>query len=237
MKLDKSLQHPMHGLINLQNKDNECFRWCHIRHLNPQDKDPQRIKKEDRKMVGKLNYEGIEFPVRIKDVSKIEKQISIRISVFGHSGGKNPEEPDKHIMYLDANNLYGWAMSQNLPTGGFRWITTKKKIELERVSENIGLILEVDLEYPKELHDLHSGYPLAPEKMTITEDMLSWYCNEIKDKFNLTVGNVQKLVTTLSGKKNYVVHYKNLILYEKLGLKVTKVHRVLKFDQSPWLRE
>jgi hypothetical protein len=64
MKLDKSLQHPMRGLINLQNKDNECFRWCHIRHLNPQDKDPQRSKKEDRKMVGKLNYEGIEFPVR-----------------------------------------------------------------------------------------------------------------------------------------------------------------------------
>jgi hypothetical protein len=149
----------------------------------------------------------------------------------------NPEKPDKHIMYLDANNLYGWAMSQNLPTGGFRWITVKKKIELERVAENIGLILEVDLEYPKELHDLHNGYPLAPEKMTITEDMLSWYCNEIKDKFNLTVGNVQKLVTTLSGKKNYVGHYKNLILYEKLGLKVTKVHRVLKFDQSPWLRK
>jgi hypothetical protein len=124
----------------------------------------------------------------------------------------NPEKPDKHIMYLDANNLYGWAMSQNLPTGGFRWITVKKKIELERVAENIGLILEVDLEYPKELHDLHNGYPLAPEKMTITEDMLSWYCNEIKDKFNLTVGNVQKLVTTLSGKKNYVGHYKNLIL-------------------------
>ena len=103
--------------------------------------------------------------------------------------------------------------------------------------ENIGLILEVDLEYPKELHDLHNGYPLAPEKMTITEDMLSEYCNKIKDKFNLTVGNVQKLVTTLSGKKNYVVHYKNLILYRKQGLKVTKVHRVLRFNQSPWLRE
>ena len=128
-------------------------------------------------------------------------------------------------------------MSQNLPTGGFRWITAKKKIELERVAENIGLILEVDLEYPKELHDLHNGYPLAPEKMTITEDMLSEYCNKIKDKFNLTVGNVQKLVMTLSGKKNYVVHYKNLILYKKLGLKVTKVHRVLRFNQSPWLRE
>jgi hypothetical protein len=63
MKLDESLQHPMHGLIILKNKDNECFRWCHIRHLNPQDKDPQRIKKADRKMVEKLNYEGIEFPV------------------------------------------------------------------------------------------------------------------------------------------------------------------------------
>ena len=88
MKLDESLQHPMHGLINLKNKDNECFRWCHIRHLNPQAKDPQRIKKADRKMVEKLNYEGIDFPVRIKDVKRIEKQKNIRISVFGHSGNK-----------------------------------------------------------------------------------------------------------------------------------------------------
>ena len=74
--------------FSIQCTDFECFRWCHIRHLNPQAKDPQRIKKADRKMVEKLNYEGIDFPVRIKDVKRIEKQNNIRISVFGHSGNK-----------------------------------------------------------------------------------------------------------------------------------------------------
>ncbi|XP_068745285.1 uncharacterized protein [Montipora capricornis] len=76
--------------------------------------------------------------------------------------------PSKYIMYLDANNLYGWAMSQYLPTGGFRWMTKKQidKIDLSKYKEdsNKGSILEVDLEYPKELHDLHNDYPLAPEK-------------------------------------------------------------------------
>ena len=77
--------------------------------------------------------------------------------------------PSKYIMYLDANNLYGWAMSQYLPNGGFRWMTEKQinKINLSKYSENSkkGLILEVDLAYPEELHDLHNDYPLAPERL------------------------------------------------------------------------
>ena len=72
------------GLINLKNKDNECFRWCHIRHLNPQDKDPQRIKKSDRSMINQLDYSGIDFPVETKHYNKIEKQNSIRINVFAY---------------------------------------------------------------------------------------------------------------------------------------------------------
>ncbi|XP_068704482.1 uncharacterized protein [Montipora foliosa] len=79
--------------------------------------------------------------------------------------------PSKYIMYLDANNLYGWAMSQYLPNGGFRWMTEKQlnNINLSKYSENSikGLILEVDLAYPKELHDLHNDYPLAPEKILV----------------------------------------------------------------------
>ena len=74
--------------------------------------------------------------------------------------------PSKYIMYLDANNLYGWAMSQYLPTGNFKWITDKKssKIDLGKYKKDgkKGLILEVDLEYPQELHDLHNDYPVAP---------------------------------------------------------------------------
>ena len=144
-------------------------------------------------------------------------------------------------MYLDANNLYGWAMSQYLPTGGFRWMTEKQinKINLATYKEDSkkGLILEVDLEYPRELHDLHNDYPLGPEKVKVTENMLSKYCKKIKDKYNISIGQVHKLIPTLKNKEKYVLHYRNLQLYTDLGLKVTKVHRVLEFDQSPWLKQ
>ena len=149
--------------------------------------------------------------------------------------------PSKYIMYLDANNLYGWAMSQYLPTGGFRWMTTKQidKIDLSKYNENSkkGLILEVDLEYPKELHDLHNDYPLAPEKVKVTENMLSEYAKNIAEKYKISTGLVHKLIPTLSKKEKYVLHYRNLQLYIDLGLKLTKVHRVLEFNQSPWLKQ
>ena len=74
IQLPQELNNSVKGLINMKNEDNECFRWCHIRHLNPQEKDPQRIKKSDRKYVDKLNYKGIEFPVTTKQYNKIEKQ-------------------------------------------------------------------------------------------------------------------------------------------------------------------
>ena len=87
--------------------------------------------------------------------------------------------PSKYIMYLDANNLYGWAMSQYLPTDGFRWMTDKQidNIDLAKYNENSdkGLILEIDLEYPKELHDIHNDYPLAAERVFVNENMLSDY--------------------------------------------------------------
>ena len=149
--------------------------------------------------------------------------------------------PSKYIMYLDANNLYGWAMSQYLTTGGFRWMTQKQidKTNLAKyeVDSKKGLILEVDLEYPEELHDLHNDYPLGPEKVKVEKDMLSPYCKSIADKYNISTGLVYKLIPTLSKKEKYVLHYRNLQLYIDLGLKVTKVHRVLEFDQSPWLKQ
>ena len=132
-------------------------------------------------------------------------------------------------------------MSQYLPTGGFRWMTQKQidKIDLAKYKDESkkGLILEVDLEYPEELHDLHNDYPLAAEKVRVTEDMLSDYCKRIADKYSISTGLVSKLIPTLSKKENYVLHYRNLQLYIDLGLKVTKVHRVLEFNQSPWLKQ
>ena len=150
-------------------------------------------------------------------------------------------DPSKYIMYLDANNVYGWAMIQYLPTGGFRWMTEKQinKIDLAKYKEDIekGFILEVDLKYPEELHDLHNDYPLGPEKVKVTNKILSKYCKKISDKYNISTGLVYKLIPTLGDKEKYVLHYRNLQLYTDLGLKVTKVHRVLEFNQSPWLKQ
>ena len=84
IKLPQELINSSKGLINMKNEDNECFRWCHIRHLNPQDKDPQRIKKSDKEYIKNLDYSGIEFPVTTKQYNKIEKQNAININVFGY---------------------------------------------------------------------------------------------------------------------------------------------------------
>ena len=88
IELPVKLRNSKKGLINIKNKDNECFRWCHIRHLNPREKDPQRIKKDDKQSVEGLNYEGIEFPVSQKHYNKVEKQNDIRINVFGYEKGQ-----------------------------------------------------------------------------------------------------------------------------------------------------
>ena len=84
IKLPQELRHHQKGLINIKNDDNECFRWCHIRHLNPQNKNPQRIKKTDKEYINKLDYSGIEFSVTTKQYNKIEKQNEININVFGY---------------------------------------------------------------------------------------------------------------------------------------------------------
>ena len=180
----------------------------------------------------------------------IEKGLRGGISYIANRYGKannkymkdyNENKPSKYIMYLDANNLYGWAMSQYLPTGGFQWMKQEHidKLDLGKYKEDSkkGLVLEVDLEYPKELHDLHNDYPLGPEKVKVTEDMLSDYCKKIAEKYGISVGLVSKLIPTLGNKEKYVLHYRNLKLYMNLGLKVTKVHRVLKYDQPPWLKQ
>ena len=132
-------------------------------------------------------------------------------------------------------------MSQYLPTGNFKWMTDKEisktnlgKYELDSKE---GLILEVDLECPKELHDLHNEYPIAPEKVKVLNDMLSAYCKKITKKYNISTRLVRKLIPTLRDKKEYVLHYCNLQLYLDLGLIIKKIHIVLKFDQSPWLKQ
>ena len=132
-------------------------------------------------------------------------------------------------------------MSQYLPTGGFRWLTEKdiNKIDLAKYKEDSkkGLILKVDLEYQQELHDHHNDCPLALEKMKVTKEMLSSYCESIREKFNISICQIHKLIPTLNKKEKYVSHYRNLQLYTDLDLKVKKVRRVLKFNRLLWLKQ
>ena len=97
--------------------------------------------------------------------------------------------------------------------------------------------VKVDLKYPDKLHLMHNDYPLAPEKLAIPYDMLSDYCKKIADEYEIKVGDVEKLIPNLGNKTNYVLHYRNLQLYLSLGMKLTKIHRVLKFKQSDWMKK
>jgi len=128
------------------------------------------------------------------------------------------EKESVYIKYLDANNLYGWAMCQDLPVNGFKWMNEEELNNWSELSKikGKGCILEVDLEYPEELHNLHNEYPLAPERI----------------KF----GNVEKLIPNLNNKTKYIIHYKNLELYKSLGLKITKIHKGVIFNEEEWLK-
>ena len=151
----------------------------------------------------------------------------------------DPKKPSTFITYLDMNNLYGWAMREYFPYGRFKWLKNIDGFDVNSINEKspTGYFLEVDFEYPDELHELHSNYPVAPKKLAVSSDMLSKYCKQIADKYEIKVGNVKKLIPNLVNKTKYVLHYKNLQLYLSLGMKLTKIHRVLKFKHSDWMKK
>ena len=151
----------------------------------------------------------------------------------------DPTKPPKFITYLDMNNLYGWAMSRYLPYGRFKWLKNVDNFDVNSISEksSIGYILEVNLEYPDELHVLHNDYPLALEKLAIPYEKLSDYCNKIADEYEIKIGDVKKLIPNLGKKTNYVLHYRSLQLYLSLGTKLTKIIKVLIFKQSDWIKK
>ena len=130
-------------------------------------------------------------------------------------------------------------MSEYLPYGEFKQLKNVDQLDVMSINEksDVGYILEVDLKYPNELHELHNDYPLAPEKLAVTNDMLSKYCKEIADKYEIKVGDIKKLIPNLGNKNKYVVHYKNLQLYLSLEMKLTEIHRVLIFKQSDWMKK
>ena len=142
-----------------------------------------------------------------------------------------PKKPSKFITYLHTNNLYGWGVSSYLLYGIFRWLKNVDWFDLNSVSKrsSIGYILKVDLKYPDELHLFHNYYSLAPDKLPILYDMLSDYCKQIADEHEINVGDIKKLIPNLGNKTNYVLYCINLQLYLALALKLTKLHRVLRF--------
>ena len=130
----------------------------------------------------------------------------------------NNNEESPYIQYLDAHNLYGWAMSKKLPVNGFKWIEKAESIINEDFIKNYdenndkGYIFEVDVKCPKRLHELHSDLPFLPERMEV---------NKYKN-----------LVCNLFDKKKYVAHINTLKQALNHGLKLKKIHRVIEFNQE-----
>ena len=141
-------------------------------------------------------------------------------------------------MYLDANNLYGLSMSKPLPYKNFKWSNDASEgITLNENNLKIG-IYEVDIEIPENLHNKFKDFPVCTEIKSIDENNLSDYQKYLNDKLNTKYNDKdKKLILDLLPKKNYKVYYKNLEYYLKLGIKVTKVHKILTFDEKPFLKE
>ena len=159
-----------------------------------------------------INLELLSDPNMLLMFEKgIRGGISIISNRYGEANNKymgnrfNKNKLNKYLMYLDANNLYGCAMSEKLPVHSFKWLTSGEMEKLfnnrvVQIWEKTPCILEVDLEYPENLHDLHNDYPFCPERV------------ECKN-------GVEKLIPNLRNKTKYIIHYKNLIQCLKAGLK------------------
>ena len=129
----------------------------------------------------------------------------------------DPKSESRYLQYLDANNLYGWEMSQPLPTGGFKWVDVNPyEISKLATQTDKGYILEVNVSYPKDLHDSHNDLPFNYERMEIN--------------------GVKKLVPNLRDKKSYVIHIQALNQVLQHGLRLDRIHRAIEFNQSPWLK-
>ena len=149
------------------------------------------------------------------------------VNRYAHANNHYMKDYDKtkessYIQYLDANNLYGAAMSKKLPIKGFKWIDDIERIDEEFIKEyneinDKGYVIEADVDYPQELHDLHSDMPFLPERMIINK--------------------TKKLVCNVHNKKNYVAHINMLKQALSHGLKLKKVHRVIEFEQEAWLKK
>ena len=196
-----------------------------------------------------LKMTGIELEL-ISDVDMylmIVKGLRGGMSVISHRKAEannkymksnDPEKPSKFITYLDANSLYSWSMIQYLPYGGFKWIDPGSfNSDNVEADSDIGHILEVDLSYPKELQDAHNEHPYCCEHTTSRDDVLSPYARYIAEKHELTIAKSSKLISSLTEKTRYVIHEMNLKQAVDAGLILTKIHRLVEYNQRPWMKD
>ena len=198
-----------------------------------------------------LRYTRVELEL-IKDMEMflmIEKSIRGGISVISkrHAVANNPQlkdyDPQKessHLLYIDSTNLYGKAMSEKVPVGGFVWvkngITPEFIMEYDANSTDQGYILEVDIDIPEEIHQQTDDYPLCPEHLDINEGMLSNHSKGVREtRGGKTIFHGKKLAPNLFNKTKYVTDIRNLQFYLKQGAILKTVHRVIRFKQEAWI--
>ena len=221
-----------------------------------------------------LKYTGITLDLLTDEDKFLFVEAGIRggISMISHRharanhsdladiGYHDPKEPSRQLLYLDANNLYGYAMMQHLPVSDFKWMSqndvnaiTLDRLHAIKIDSDIGYIFEIDYTIPEDKHDKFANYPLAPEQKPIHGNMLSPYQRNIlreqfraedddqlteealEQKIDEYTSSTEKLLLDLKPKEKYIIHYRTLQLYAKLGLKITHIHRVLQFKQQAWL--
>ena len=149
-------------------------------------------------------------------------------SVYRHARANNKymKNYDKsvessYLLYLDAKNLYGWAISKKLPINGFKWENDLSRFNenfIKNYNENsdVGYFFEVDIEYPKQLWSCHKDLPFLPERKKLEK--------------------VEKLVCSIEDKEKYVILIRALKQALNHGLVLKDVHRVIKFNKEAWLK-
>jgi len=146
----------------------------------------------------------------------------------------DPTKPSKYLLYVDCTNLYGHSMTSPLPTSDFKWESNLNYYN--EIPEERGCIIECDLKYSKKAKLNTHTFPLFPEQLIIKESQLS----EIQKEYLLTeqkkIGNTPKLILNMEDKNKYVVHHEILKFYLKLGMKIKKIHRIISFKETSWMK-
>ena len=192
-------------------------------------------------MLRKLSYKGKEIEVIIDQNIYMMFEKRSRGGICIENMRFLKKKKNKHILYIDANNLYGFAMIQYLFDNNYKWFNKQEinDFTIEKIlsipkNSLISYIFVINASFPKEIHDFLSNLPLAAENRSFDNsefiDKLAERCNKKKKK------NEPKLTPNLCKKEKYVIHYRNLQFYIKLGMKVDKIHKICEFTQFPWLK-